>query len=139
MENDIILTVESAEGVVVSGMTELGTIAEDRVFAGFFPRAADRGCRQNTGIIPVGPAGIPLKIDAVTLYDALALHGISPLPRVARTEKGKPYFPDFPNLHFSLSHTNGASLCALSDSLVGVDIEPVDNDGYALVDTILTD
>lgn len=59
------------------------------------------------------------------LSDALALHGISPLPRVARTEKGKPYFPDFPNLHFSLSHTNGASLCALSDSLVGVDIEPI--------------
>ena len=59
------------------------------------------------------------------LSDALALHGISPLPSVARTEKGKPYFPDRPGLHFSLSHTKGAALCALSDAPVGADMEPI--------------
>ena len=67
-----------------------------------------------------------LDSDAWTLLaDALALHGIPPLPRVERTEKEKPFFPDLPDLHFSLSHTKGACLCALSDAPVGVDIEPI--------------
>ena len=30
------------------------------------------------------------------------------LPPLALTEKGKPYFPDIPAVHFSISHTNGA-------------------------------
>lgn len=57
------------------------------------------------------------------LRDALSQHGYPTLPRVARTERGKPYFPDLPALHFNLSHTQGFSLCALSDAPVGVDIE----------------
>ena len=57
------------------------------------------------------------------LTDALALRGIAALPEVARTPKGKPFFPALPELYFNLSHTLGWSLCALSDAPVGVDIE----------------
>jgi len=57
------------------------------------------------------------------LSDVLTLHNISPLPAIARGEQGKPFFPTLPHLHFNLSHTKGFSLCALSDSPVGVDIE----------------
>ena len=57
------------------------------------------------------------------LTDALALRGIAALPEVARTPKGKPFFPALPELYFNLSHTAGWSLCALSDAPVGVDIE----------------
>lgn len=46
-----------------------------------------------------------------------------PLPAMARTRQGKPYFPGRPDLHFSLSHSRGLSLCALSDVPVGADIE----------------
>lgn len=59
------------------------------------------------------------------LADALSLNGISSLPPISRTEHGKPFFPDLPCLHFNLSHTEGWSLCALSDRAVGVDIERV--------------
>lgn len=45
------------------------------------------------------------------------------LPPLALTEQGKPYFPDVPAVHFSLSHTNGAVLAALSAAPVGVDVE----------------
>lgn len=45
------------------------------------------------------------------------------LPEVALTDRGKPYFPDFPSVEFSLSHTRGAVLAALHHKPLGVDIE----------------
>lgn len=38
---------------------------------------------------------------------------------------GKPWFPDYPQVQFNLSHTAGAVLVALSDRPVGVDIERI--------------
>lgn len=43
--------------------------------------------------------------------------------RIARTQKGKPYFPDAPEIACSISHTDGYWVCAISDGLVGLDIE----------------
>jgi len=57
------------------------------------------------------------------LTDALSLHGFSSLHGISRAPSGKPFFPEFPHLHFNLSHTKGWCLCALSDKPVGVDIE----------------
>ena len=51
--------------------------------------------------------------------------GVEPLPAVARREGGKPWFPDHPELYFSLSHSGELTLCALSDREVGCDIERV--------------
>ncbi len=36
---------------------------------------------------------------------------------------GKPFLPDLPDVHFSLSHTGNAVLCALDDHPIGADIE----------------
>lgn len=47
------------------------------------------------------------------------------LPETARTERGKPWFPSCPALHFSLSHTAGAVLAGLSDRPIGVDAERI--------------
>ena len=47
------------------------------------------------------------------------------LPRIGVDELGKPFFPDHPDTHFSLSHTAGAAAAALADTPVGVDIERV--------------
>ena len=43
--------------------------------------------------------------------------------RIERTEYGKPYFPELPELHFNISHTTGYAALAVSDQCVGVDIE----------------
>ena len=51
--------------------------------------------------------------------------GLSPLPEIARQERGKPYFPKYPELHFNLSHSGELALCALDSSPVGVDIQIV--------------
>lgn len=49
-------------------------------------------------------------------------HGADPW-RIARTERGKPYFPDQPELHFSISHSGDFWVCAFSACPVGVDIQ----------------
>lgn len=41
----------------------------------------------------------------------------------ARTGLGKPYLPDRPDLHFSLSHAGPWAVCAVGDSPLGVDVE----------------
>ena len=54
-------------------------------------------------------------------------------PEIKRTPNGKPYFPDCPDVHFSLSHSKTHVLCALSDHMVGADIEsPRDISGRVL-------
>lgn len=65
--------------------------------------------------------------DAYALLASLLAEreGISPLPGIAREKGGKPWFPDYPRLHFSLSHSGGLSLCALAEVPVGADVERV--------------
>jgi len=48
-----------------------------------------------------------------------------PLPEIAYTKQGKPYFVDSP-LHFSISHTPKHVFCILSDKPVGIDAEEID-------------
>lgn len=61
-------------------------------------------------------------------YDLLAqvagAHwGWDALPAMERTPNGKPFFPDFQECHFNLSHSGNFALCALDDAPVGVDIQ----------------
>ncbi len=50
--------------------------------------------------------------------------GHTPLPPIAFSEKGKPYFTEG-SLHFNISHSKDLVLCALADCPIGVDIEPI--------------
>ena len=38
---------------------------------------------------------------------------IQVLPRIERTENGKPYFADYPEIHFNYSHCKNAVVCAV--------------------------
>ena len=48
--------------------------------------------------------------------------------RIAENEHGKPYLPDWPELHFSLSHSGDRVMCAVSRSEVGCDVEEAGSD-----------
>lgn len=50
-------------------------------------------------------------------------YGIAELPEIIEDSGGKPIFRDFPQLHFSVSHSAGHILCAVADFPVGADIE----------------
>lgn len=43
--------------------------------------------------------------------------------RILENEHGRPYLPDLPDLHFSLSHSGERVMCAVSRSPVGCDVE----------------
>lgn len=72
----------------------------------------------------LGPASgeheLALRLLALLLEREL---GIPSLPEIRREAGGKPYFPGYPSLHFNLSHSRGAAVCALHDQPVGIDIE----------------
>ncbi len=43
--------------------------------------------------------------------------------RYAQSEYGKPYFKDYPNIHFNISHSGNIAVCAFSKYSVGCDVE----------------
>ncbi len=42
---------------------------------------------------------------------------------ISRTEKGKPYFSQYPDIKFSISHSKSCAACMLSQYECGIDIE----------------
>lgn len=46
-------------------------------------------------------------------------------PDFSYGSNGKPYFPDYPQFHFSISHSGNYAVCAASDCEVGVDIQEI--------------
>ena len=55
-------------------------------------------------------------------YAVREMYGI-PLPAIEKTEAGKPYFPERPDIFFSLSHSKRHVMCAVGDAPVGADME----------------
>lgn len=62
--------------------------------------------------------------------DLLLCHAVrthmpgAPFPlRRAVHSGGKPYLADLPDIHFSISHSGGEVVCALSETAVGIDLE----------------
>jgi 4'-phosphopantetheinyl transferase len=62
--------------------------------------------------------------------------GLSPLPQLQRTQRGKPFFPDYPQFHFNLSHSGQVAVCALDSTPVGVDVQQLRPFRSALLDSI---
>jgi len=44
---------------------------------------------------------------------------------IAYTQNGKPYPKTSPNIHLSISHSDTITVCAVSDSPVGIDVEKI--------------
>ena len=72
----------------------------------------------------LGPEGAERTLAHLLLETALRRElGLETVPPIARGARGKPWFPDLPDLHFNLSHSHGAAVCALHHLPVGVDVE----------------
>lgn len=68
----------------------------------------------------------PQTLSALMLLEHAMAHAFPKLPRplrVQRAPQGKPFFTDYPNIHFNLSHSAGQIVCAISDLPVGIDIQ----------------
>lgn len=58
--------------------------------------------------------------------------------RVERTPLGKPYWPQFPDVQFSLSHTDGCVAVAVGTGAVGVDVEKIASADLRIADRFFT-
>jgi len=50
-------------------------------------------------------------------------YGITTVPKLGKTERGKPYLIDHSEIYFNLSHCKKGVACAISDHEIGVDIQ----------------
>ena len=67
----------------------------------------------------------PLCAYQLLLFALRDRFGWQMLPAMEYTASGKPYFTDWPKVHFSISHTDGAVMIGLADREIGVDIEKI--------------
>ena len=71
-----------------------------------------------------GEAGEQLVLEANRRYSAYMGREAFPLPEIARSENGKPYFRGGDALpHFSVSHSGELWCCLMADFPVGIDIQ----------------
>ena len=57
-------------------------------------------------------------------YALRKFNGIVPF-KIALEPNGKPYLPDYPNVHFNISHCKRGCVVAVADYPVGVDIQEI--------------
>ena len=73
------------------------------------------------------PEKHPAVLGAYGLLAALLRErrGWTALPAMERSAGGRPFFPEYPQVYFSLSHTEGAAAAAVSEAPVGADIQRI--------------
>ena len=70
----------------------------------------------------------------LTAY-GLRKFGLDEKDMIYRLNKyGKPYFEDYPDIHFSVSHCREMAVCAFSESNVGCDIEMIRKPDYNIAE-----
>lgn len=86
---------------------------------------------------PISP-GQGHAVGRALLREMVECYTGAPMPPMAVTDRGKPYFPAG-GLHFSISHTPKHVFCALSHAPIGIDAEEADrNLNPKLADKILS-
>ncbi len=104
--------------------------------AGLLPRGVERHIEDRYGQNQQARCASLTAYGALKrLYRQYVRNPRTPLPDIAYTSDGKPYFvdPQAAHLSFSLSHTKGISVAALSDQgRVGVDAEYLSHERHGL-------
>ncbi|MCH5275851.1 MAG: 4'-phosphopantetheinyl transferase superfamily protein [Lachnospiraceae bacterium] len=72
----------------------------------------------------------------VTAEAAIRRLWAHPPVKIMRTPNGKPYYEEMPELYLSLSHSGDYAVCAVADSVVGVDIQKYQNMKHNLLKRI---
>ena len=95
----------------------------------------DAGRARCRGRVPTGESALAYSL---LLYELEQRHGVRELPELGVTPGGKPYFPSRPDWHFSLSHTCGLVLAAVSDRPVGADAQVKDGRAERLTGKLMS-
>lgn len=60
---------------------------------------------------------------ALLSYALRKEYGIEKLPVIEKGRYGKPYFSEYPQIHFNISHCDGMAACVLAERETGIDVE----------------
>ena len=107
-----------AMDVWVAKLTRQLTAAEDAALAVLLPLER----RARLGADP-GRRREPLCAYTLLLAILERRLGLKAFPPMETAAAGKPFFPGFPQVHFSLSHTAGLVAAAVDDRPLGIDVE----------------
>ena len=66
-------------------------------------------------------------------------YGITEAPALTYSEQGKPFFRDYPDIHFNLSHCRRGVACIVDNQPVGIDIEEIGRGTESLAHYVLND
>ena len=58
---------------------------------------------------------------------------------IEKNDYGKPYLTSYPDIHFNISHCDGIVACGFSDTILGVDIEMIDEFRPAILKKVFTE
>ena len=89
----------------------------------FLPRLSEARRNRVLSMKPEGPRVQSVLAELLLRRALREEFGLAELPKIETGEKGKPFFPDYPEIHFNLSHCKYAVACALDSAPVGVDAE----------------
>ena len=89
----------------------------------FLPRLSEARRNRVLSMKPEGPRVQSVLAELLLRRALREEYGLTELPKIETGEKGKPFFPDHPEIHFNLSHCKYAVACALDSAPVGVDAE----------------
>jgi len=67
------------------------------------------------------------------------IYGINEILEFDFTKTGKPVLQNYPNIHFSLSHSFNVAVCAVSDKEIGVDVQQISNIKEKVAKRVLAD
>lgn len=95
-------------------------VENDRIFDYLSPERANKVKRLQSPDAKRESAGAELLLNS--LFGMLFPKEQLPV-RISTSDNGKPFFPDYENLYFNLSHSNGIAACVISDLPVGIDIQ----------------
>lgn len=56
-----------------------------------------------------------------------------------KNEYGKPFLKDYPDIHFNISHASDLAICAISDQVIGADVEKIKEFHDTILRKVFTD
>ena len=102
---------------------DVSPLADPALFADAISRVPESRKQKITSFRHAESQRLSLGV-GLLLVLALEEEGIDGMQvRIAEGQWGKPFLPDHPNLHFSLSHSGKWAMCALGNHPVGCDVE----------------
>ena len=104
---------------------EVSPLREEKLFAAWLEKMPATRRQKIASLRNAESQRLSLGV-GILLFQAMQKRGIDPArTEIAESSRGKPFLPDVPDFHFSLSHAGVWVMCAVWSRPVGCDVERI--------------